>query len=89
MAAYPLSPGGLGSDDTLATRSLSLVNATRPPQNRKRVWRACKWCKKKKAKCDGAEPCRSCINNSVDCIYPEDPGTAAPGVQMKYVASLC
>lgn len=75
------SPSPARALDGSDGRSLSLVNAARPPQNRKRVWRACNPCKKKKSKCDGSEPCQSCINNSAGCIYPDDPSTGGAGLQ--------
>lgn len=55
-------------------RPLSLANATRPPQNRRRVWRACESCRKKKIKCDGSDPCQCCLDNGSECVYAGDMG---------------
>ncbi|KAF9892692.1 hypothetical protein FE257_001094 [Aspergillus nanangensis] len=56
------------------SRPLALANIHRPPQNRRRVWRACESCRKKKIKCDGADPCRCCVDagRSQECIYAGD-----------------
>lgn len=35
------------------------------------VNRACQRCAKRKAKCDGLEPCRRCINSNNSCLYSE------------------
>ncbi|KAF9891423.1 hypothetical protein FE257_004279 [Aspergillus nanangensis] len=53
------------------TRRISHANANRPPQNRRRVWRACESCRKKKVKCDGEDPCKPCSGYGIACTYPE------------------
>ncbi|KAL4892231.1 fungal-specific transcription factor domain-containing protein [Aspergillus ambiguus] len=53
-------------------RPLAFANVNRPPQNRRRVWRACESCRKKKIKCDGSDPCQCCIDNGSECVYAGD-----------------
>ncbi|KAL4898684.1 fungal-specific transcription factor domain-containing protein [Aspergillus ambiguus] len=52
-------------------RRISHANAHRPPQHRRRVWRACESCRKKKVKCDGSDPCKPCLGYGLQCTYPE------------------
>lgn len=40
---------------------------------RERVVRACEFCRKRKIKCDGHRPCRSCTQNKESCVYQELP----------------
>ncbi|KAL5361204.1 hypothetical protein BJX96DRAFT_165733 [Aspergillus floccosus] len=55
-----------------SNRPLALANVTRPPQNRRRVWRACESCRKKKIKCDGSDPCQCCLDTASECVYAGD-----------------
>ncbi|RHZ43685.1 putative C6 transcription factor (Mut3) [Aspergillus thermomutatus] len=50
-------------------RPLSIPNLDRPPQNRRRVWRACESCRKKKIKCDAGDPCQCCLDTGNECVY--------------------
>ncbi|RJE18508.1 hypothetical protein PHISCL_09161 [Aspergillus sclerotialis] len=63
------APSNRRSNSSRSHRPLSLANANRPPQNRRRVWRACESCRKKKIKCDGSDPCQCCLDNGSDCVY--------------------
>lgn len=36
---------------------------------RRRIAKACDYCRKKKIKCDGQTPCTNCNTNSVECYY--------------------
>ncbi|KAL5363013.1 fungal-specific transcription factor domain-containing protein [Aspergillus floccosus] len=51
-------------------RRISQANAHRPPQHRRRVWRACETYRKKKVKCDGSDPCKPCLSYGIQCTYP-------------------
>lgn len=47
------------------------MSDTKPTVKRKRVTQACDYCRKKKAKCDGAHPvCSSCKACGAICVYP-------------------
>lgn len=39
------------------------------PERRKRAERACTFCKKRKKKCDGQQPCELCFQRGISCIY--------------------
>lgn len=54
---------------------------------RRRVWRACESCRKKKIKCDGVEPiCTICRNANIQCKYAETKDRAA--LSRQYVQEL-
>ena len=38
-------------------------------EKKKRITRACEECKRRKRRCDGIQPCSSCKNVQVDCIF--------------------
>ncbi|GES62981.1 hypothetical protein ATEIFO6365_0014009700 [Aspergillus terreus] len=59
------------SETADSPRRISQANAHRPPQHRRRVWRACETCRKKKVKCDGSDPCRPCLSYGTQCTYPD------------------
>lgn len=41
-----------------------------PRKKRAKIVSACSECRRKKTKCNGEQPCRSCEKSAVDCIYP-------------------
>lgn len=41
------------------------------PQGRKRSRLACKTCRELKRKCDGSQPCGTCVRFEYDCVYQE------------------
>ncbi|KAH8195338.1 hypothetical protein TruAng_010506 [Truncatella angustata] len=43
-------------------------------QGRKRSRRACETCRELKRKCDGAQPCGTCVRFEYDCIFSRTPG---------------
>ncbi|RMJ28782.1 putative transcription factor [Aspergillus sp. HF37] len=71
-AAHVLVSFQNGPSNKGKKRPLSLANATRPPETRRRVWRACESCRKKKIKCDGSDPCQCCVHTGSECIYAGD-----------------
>ncbi|CAB62420.2 Transcription factor Thi1 [Schizosaccharomyces pombe] len=42
-----------------------------PPEQRRRVFRACKHCRQKKIKCNGGQPCISCKTLNIECVYAQ------------------
>lgn len=66
-------------------RVLASINVLHPPRLRKRVWRACLPCKRKKAKCNGEEICQTCTASNTECVYPEQHGR---GVDPEYNQAL-
>lgn len=36
---------------------------------RRRIPKACNYCRQRKIKCDGDSPCVNCINHKIDCVY--------------------
>ncbi|KAJ5623006.1 hypothetical protein N7490_011611 [Penicillium lividum] len=54
---------------------------------RQRVWRACKPCRRKKIKCDGELPCKSCSDKHAECVYAE-PSNSTCSVDPLYVKRL-
>ncbi|KAI7849668.1 hypothetical protein BDC45DRAFT_421745, partial [Circinella umbellata] len=41
-----------------------------PRKKRAKIVSACGECRRKKTKCNGEQPCRSCEKSGVPCIYP-------------------
>lgn len=41
-------------------------------KKRDRVSKACQFCRKKKIKCDGNQPCGNCSSANSECIYPSE-----------------
>ncbi|ODV97788.1 hypothetical protein PACTADRAFT_288 [Pachysolen tannophilus NRRL Y-2460] len=50
-------------------------------QRRSRISKACDYCRKKKVKCNGSSPCRSCTTSQVECTYTHVPKKRTPRVQ--------
>ena len=43
---------------------------TYPQKKRTRISKACEYCRKKKVKCNGCQPCLNCLqSNNGDCEY--------------------
>ncbi|WQF78820.1 hypothetical protein CDEST_03834 [Colletotrichum destructivum] len=63
---------------------------TGPPPNRKpRVALACKRCKRRKQRCDGAHPsCRSCQRAGSECVYERALRPHYPGGKSLYISAL-
>lgn len=68
-------------------KRIAYVNLDRPPQERQRVWRACEACRKKKVKCNGEEPCQTCISYKLQCFYADNESATAR-IDMEYVSKL-
>lgn len=43
----------------------------RTPKRQRRIARACDACRKRKARCDGGNPCSLCAQHEQDCVYRE------------------
>ncbi|KAI9316297.1 hypothetical protein BX666DRAFT_1831446, partial [Dichotomocladium elegans] len=41
-----------------------------PRKKRAKIVSACSECRRKKTKCNGEQPCRSCEKSHVPCVYP-------------------
>lgn len=57
------------------------ASAPPPPQQpfqlrkkRVKIVSACAECRRKKTKCNGEQPCRSCVRSNVECVYPAAQG---------------
>ncbi|KAK2039373.1 fungal-specific transcription factor domain-containing protein [Colletotrichum somersetense] len=63
---------------------------SRPPPSRKsRVALACKRCKRRKQRCDGAHPsCNSCRKANSDCVYERALRPHYPGGKSLYISAL-
>ena len=49
-----------------------MLESEDPNKKRKRIRRACDFCRSKKAKCDGKSPvCSNCFANKEECIYSQ------------------
>ena len=49
-----------------------MLEAEDPSKKRKRIRRACDFCRSKKAKCDGKSPvCSNCLTNKEECVYSQ------------------
>ncbi|KAJ3214199.1 hypothetical protein HK099_006990, partial [Clydaea vesicula] len=46
--------------------------------------KACNFCRKKKIKCTGNKPCKSCIDNNSDCVFSEKVKKRGPKEKIKY-----
>ncbi|KAF9221902.1 hypothetical protein BS17DRAFT_796729 [Gyrodon lividus] len=68
--------------------ALSLDAGTKPVQlQRRRVWRACESCRRKKIKCDGCEPtCAQCQSSGSQCTWLQTKDRAA--LSRHYVQEL-
>lgn len=66
---------------------VAYVNLDRPPHERQRVWRACEACRKKKVKCNGEEPCQTCVGYKLECFYAENE-FASRKFDIEYVSKL-
>ncbi|CAN9461325.1 unnamed protein product [Alternaria alternata] len=103
LQSYPESPvspstsqGVIGSatDPVLVSNSATQAqsNATSPPPpatRKSRVALACKRCKRRKQRCDGARPvCRSCQRAGVACAYERTIRPQYPGGKSVYINAL-
>ncbi|OWY49006.1 hypothetical protein AALT_g9417 [Alternaria alternata] len=103
LQSYPESPvspstsqGVIGSaaDPVLVSNSAAQAqsNATSPPPpatRKSRVALACKRCKRRKQRCDGARPvCRSCQRAGVACAYERTIRPQYPGGKSVYINAL-
>lgn len=52
-------------------QSMSSCNTGKgqPHIKKKRISKACFWCNKRKVKCDGNLPCRTCLRTNAECFY--------------------
>ncbi|KAF5851551.1 hypothetical protein GGP41_004376 [Bipolaris sorokiniana] len=87
-----LSPSG-SADDQIPASSTAIEipsNSTSAGAQRKpRVALACKRCKRRKQRCDGARPvCRSCERAGVACAYERTLRPQYPGGKSAYITAL-
>ncbi|KAG2175040.1 hypothetical protein INT43_006102, partial [Umbelopsis isabellina] len=57
-----------------ASKSTSLTK-------RAKTTRACDECRKRKVKCDGAQPCQRCSKNDIQCVFAKLPPKRGPPKQ--------
>ncbi|KXH29083.1 fungal specific transcription factor domain-containing protein [Colletotrichum simmondsii] len=76
---------GFNTEGPVSPRTVPLAPV---PQTRKsRVALACKRCKRRKQRCDGAHPsCRSCVKSNSSCVYERSLRPHYPGG--KYISAL-
>jgi hypothetical protein len=75
VADYPpslCSNGGQGDSISLPEHRGRRKRRSVLPEQRKRVRRACQFCRRNKTKCDGQDPCLPCRNTNKDCQYLEE-----------------
>ncbi|ORX46261.1 hypothetical protein DM01DRAFT_1339589 [Hesseltinella vesiculosa] len=41
-----------------------------PRKKRTKIVSACNECRRRKTKCNGEQPCKSCLKSAVECLYP-------------------
>jgi hypothetical protein len=58
-----------GGPERYVIRSMMTTNATSPPRKRRRPPQSCDECRRRKVKCDRAEPCGRCILFHKHCRY--------------------
>ncbi|KAK9459093.1 fungal-specific transcription factor domain-containing protein [Lipomyces oligophaga] len=64
-------------------------HAENPSSKRRRIARACDWCRKKKIKCDGKLPaCANCLNYKTECIFTYTEKKRNPPKNVKYIENL-
>ncbi|KAJ2961744.1 hypothetical protein NQZ79_g3089 [Umbelopsis isabellina] len=80
----------MSAAETSATKSLSndhdavvTVEASKSTSLTKRAktTRACDECRKRKVKCDGAQPCQRCSKNDIQCVFAKLPPKRGPPKQ--------
>ncbi|PWZ00824.1 hypothetical protein BCV70DRAFT_223259 [Testicularia cyperi] len=64
----------------------NLIRSTVEGSIRKRVYRACEVCRRKKVKCNGQKPCSHCVAFAEDCYYVDTKDRSA--YSRRYVESL-
>ncbi|KAL9933080.1 hypothetical protein V8E36_007798 [Tilletia maclaganii] len=66
--------------------SLSAQTKTADGTDRKRIYRACETCRRKKIRCDGLKPCKPCSRMSESCVFLDD--SSKNTYSKKYVEGL-
>ncbi|KAE8249389.1 hypothetical protein A4X13_0g5233 [Tilletia indica] len=66
--------------------SLSAQTKTADGADRKRIYRACEVCRRKKIRCDGLKPCKACVRMKESCVFLDDASKST--YSKKYVESL-
>ncbi|KAE8200014.1 hypothetical protein CF336_g923 [Tilletia laevis] len=79
------NPSGVQSNDA-DPPSLSAQTKTADGADRKRIYRACEICRRKKIRCDGLKPCKACVRMSESCVFLDD--SSKTMYSKKYVESL-
>ncbi|KAK0528000.1 hypothetical protein OC834_004214 [Tilletia horrida] len=67
--------------------SFSAQTKTADGADRKRIYRACETCRRKKIKCNGTKPCKPCVKMSETCIFLDDTSKSST-YSKSYVESL-
>ncbi|KAI5460970.1 hypothetical protein BGZ63DRAFT_405408 [Mariannaea sp. PMI_226] len=69
MQKAPLKALGLGK---VSSMSSNVINFNKP----------CNVCRRRKVRCDKAQPCRNCARHRVSCVYEDAPNDSPVGQQM-------
>ncbi|EFQ27350.1 fungal specific transcription factor domain-containing protein [Colletotrichum graminicola M1.001] len=81
-ASHRESPVSPGTGPTIAGSHM-------PPSRKQRVALACKRCKRRKQRCDGAHPsCNSCRKANSECVYERALRPHYPGGKSLYISAL-
>ncbi|KAH4059739.1 hypothetical protein HBI65_227790 [Parastagonospora nodorum] len=83
-AAQSALPSGTEPEASLRDANSGRLSAVR----KSRVALACKRCKRRKQRCDGAHPCKSCERASVPCAYERTVRPQYPGGKSLYISAL-
>lgn len=69
--AFPPAPQRLSADAGTGRPHThnQMTDATSPPSKRRRVTRACDYCKCRKRRCNGERPCAYCTEHRTQCTY--------------------
>ncbi|KAI8981687.1 hypothetical protein BDF20DRAFT_818191, partial [Mycotypha africana] len=59
----------------------SLKNKSLGGSKRVKISRACDECRKRKVKCDGAQPCGRCKKSNTECVFAKLPPKKGPPKQ--------
>ncbi|KAI1810912.1 hypothetical protein GGS20DRAFT_145013 [Poronia punctata] len=86
-SASPAGDNDPDQEDSGHPSDTSRPGPSLPPQQRRRVTRACDECRRKKIKCDGKQPCTHCQVYSYECTY-DKPSNRRRNPAPQYIEAL-
>ncbi|KZF20168.1 hypothetical protein L228DRAFT_223167 [Xylona heveae TC161] len=88
FAAAPAPHRRRHRQDGRRRRSRSLSSSSDSPRPRKQVARACDLCRLSRVRCDGQQPCQTCLRKQYQCVYDESRNVRTLADAMKVIDSL-